>query len=66
MDSGPTPCFSSAAQVPAHADVIISGNPSDEFAEALRHTRPDQIIIDYVRILKEYNDVPAKCDGIAW
>jgi GDP-mannose 6-dehydrogenase len=56
----------SAEQVQDHAEVIIIGNKSDEFAEALRHTRPDQIIIDYVRILKEYNDVPAKCDGIAW
>ena len=49
------------------ADVIVVGNGSPEFAEALKTTRPDQIVIDLFRlkgIAKE--EIPAKYTGICW
>ena len=40
-------------QVMDHADVIVIGNKAPEFREAVAQARPDQIIIDLVRIDKE-------------
>lgn len=56
----------SPEEILQHSELIIIGNKSDEFGEILRKTKSDQIVVDYVRIMKEYNDVPASCDGIGW
>ena len=40
-------------QVMDHADVIVIGNKAPEFREAVAQARPDQMIIDLVRIDKE-------------
>ena len=40
-------------QVMDHADVVVIGNKAPEFREAVAQARPDQMIIDLVRIDKE-------------
>lgn len=49
------------------SDVVIVGNGSPEFADALRKTRPDQTVIDLFR-LKGINreEIPARYTGICW
>src|SRR5919112_4556111 len=37
-------------EVLEHSDVIVVGNASPEFAEALTRTRPDHVIVDLVRL----------------
>jgi GDP-mannose 6-dehydrogenase len=49
-----------------HSDVIVIGNQSPEFAEALARTRPDQIVIDLVRLPVVGALVPAEYRGICW
>jgi GDP-mannose 6-dehydrogenase len=49
------------------SDVIVVGNGSPEFAEALKRTRPGQVVIDLLRIkgvTKE--EIPAEYTGICW
>jgi GDP-mannose 6-dehydrogenase len=49
------------------SDVIVVGNGSPEFAQALRSTRPDQIVIDLFRVKDLTRDeVPAQYSGICW
>jgi GDP-mannose 6-dehydrogenase len=48
------------------SDVIVVGNQSPEFAEALSRTRPDQIVIDLVRLPITSSLVPADYRGICW
>ncbi len=55
-----------AEAVLKHAEIIIIGNKSDEFAEVLQGTQPGQTVIDYVRIFKEKASIPAVYDGICW
>ena len=49
------------------SDVIVVGNGSPEFAEALKRTRPGQVVIDLFRV-KEVTkeEVPAQYTGICW
>ena len=49
------------------SEVLVVGNGSPEFAEALRKTRPDQTVIDLFRV-KGINaeQVPAQYTGICW
>jgi GDP-mannose 6-dehydrogenase len=49
------------------SDVIVVGNGSPEFADALRQTRPDQTVIDLFRV-KGVNpeQIPAQYSGICW
>jgi GDP-mannose 6-dehydrogenase len=49
-----------------HADVIVVGNKSPEFVEALQRTRPDQIVIDLVRVSVDSARIPAEYRGICW
>ena len=56
----------SVDQVIDQSDVIVVGNGSPEFAEALRRTRPDQIVIDLFRVKVERDAVPAAYTGICW
>jgi GDP-mannose 6-dehydrogenase len=49
------------------SDVIVVGNGSPEFAEALKNTRPGQVVIDLFRVkgvAKE--EIPADYTGICW
>jgi GDP-mannose 6-dehydrogenase len=53
-------------EVIAHADVLVIGNKSPEFAAALPRTRQGQIIIDLVRIPADFGAVTAEYRGICW
>jgi GDP-mannose 6-dehydrogenase len=53
-------------EVIAQSDVIVVGNGSPEFAEALKKTRPDQTVIDLFRLKVDRADVPAAYTGICW
>src|SRR5215212_1580006 len=53
-------------EVIAKSDVIVVGNGSPEFAEALKKTRPDQMVIDLVRLPVDRSAVAAKYEGICW
>ena len=48
------------------SEVIVVGNGSPEFADALRRTRPDQSVIDLFRVNVDRKDVPAQYTGICW
>ena len=48
------------------SDVIVVGNGSPEFADALRRTRPDQTIIDLFRVDVAREEIPAAYTGICW
>jgi GDP-mannose 6-dehydrogenase len=49
------------------SDVIVVGNASPEFSDALKRTRPDQVVIDLVRVKGVTRDeIPARYDGICW
>ena len=53
-------------EVLSHAEVIIVGNNAPEFVEALRRTRPAQIIIDLVRVPLRASEIPGEYRGICW
>ncbi len=53
-------------EVIASSEVIVVGNQSPEFVEALAQTRPDQIVIDLVRLPIDGSLVPAEYRGICW
>ncbi|HEX3702528.1 MAG TPA: nucleotide sugar dehydrogenase [Vicinamibacterales bacterium] len=53
-------------EVVAKSEVIVVGNQSPEFADAIAHTRPDQIVIDLVRLPIYGSLVPADYRGICW
>ena len=48
------------------ADVIVVGNQSPEFVDALAHARRDQIIIDLVRVPVVSSLLEAEYRGICW
>ena len=48
------------------ADVIVIGNNSPEFVEAITRCRPDQTVIDLVRLPLDFARVTAKYEGICW
>jgi GDP-mannose 6-dehydrogenase len=49
------------------SDVIVVGNASPEFADALKKTRRDQLVIDLVRVKDvDPGRIPARYDGICW
>jgi GDP-mannose 6-dehydrogenase len=53
-------------EVVSNSDVLVVGNKSPEFAEALQRTRADQIVIDLVRVRVDAAHVPADYRGICW
>jgi GDP-mannose 6-dehydrogenase len=53
-------------EVIAHADVIVVGNKSPEFVEALQRTHSNQIVIDLVRVSVDSARIPAEYRGICW
>ena len=50
-------------EVIEHADTIVVAHKNAEFEEALERARPDQVIVDLVRIPFEGD---ADYDGICW
>ena len=56
----------STADVIESSDVIVIGNGSAEFSEAVTQCRPDQTVIDLVRIPLDFSKVRAQYDGICW
>jgi GDP-mannose 6-dehydrogenase len=54
------------ADVIASSEVIVVGNQSPEFAEALTACRPDQIVIDLVRLPIVGSLLKADYRGICW
>jgi GDP-mannose 6-dehydrogenase len=53
-------------EVIERSEVVVIGNQSPEFAEAVRHCRPDQIIIDLVRVPVYASLLQADYRGICW
>jgi GDP-mannose 6-dehydrogenase len=51
--------------IAAFAEVVVVGNTGDEFAAFLPRLRPEQRVVDLVR-LKGAGQGPAAYDGIAW
>jgi GDP-mannose 6-dehydrogenase len=56
----------SIEQVVQESEVIIIGNRSAEFADALTRTTPDQIVIDLVRLPMAGSQVNAEYRGLCW
>ena len=56
----------SLPQVIEDAEVIIIGNKDPEFVQALEIARPDQIIIDLVRITDDFSQINSQYQGICW
>ena len=52
-------------QVLEHADVLVIGNRGEEFAGLAEHLRPDQLVIDFVRI-RQIEERHANYAGICW
>jgi GDP-mannose 6-dehydrogenase len=48
------------------SDVIVVGNAAPEFTEAVTRCRPDQAVIDLVRLPVDRAAVAAKYEGICW
>jgi GDP-mannose 6-dehydrogenase len=48
------------------SEVVVIGNGSPEFSEAVTRCRPDQAVIDLVRIPLDFSRVAAQYDGICW
>ena len=53
-------------QVIETCEVVVVGNGAPEFSEAVTRCRPDQIVIDLVRIPLDFSKVTAQYDGICW
>src|SRR3954462_14877412 len=53
-------------EVLEQSDVIVVGNAAPEFEDALTRTRPDQIILDLVRVKTDRASIPADYRGICW
>ena len=53
-------------EVIEQSEVIVIGNASPEFSEAVTRCRPDQIVIDLVRLPLDFARVKAQYDGICW
>lgn len=49
-----------------NSKVIIIGNHSEEFRSITKKTKPDQIMIDLVRIFCETDRIPLNYEGICW
>jgi GDP-mannose 6-dehydrogenase len=48
------------------SEVIVVGNADPEFADAVLRARPDQLVIDLVRLPLDFSRVRARYDGICW
>jgi GDP-mannose 6-dehydrogenase len=48
------------------SDVIVVGNPADEFTAAVLECGPDQVVLDLVRLPLQHSNVRAEYRGISW
>jgi GDP-mannose 6-dehydrogenase len=48
------------------SDVIVVGNPAPEFTDAITRCRPDQTVIDLVRLPTPREQITARYEGICW
>jgi GDP-mannose 6-dehydrogenase len=48
------------------SDVIGVGNAAPEFADALKKTTPEQVIVDLVRVKTDRAEIPGQYQGICW
>jgi len=48
------------------SDVIVIGNADPAFASVVREARPDQIVVDLIRIAEPPEDMGERYRGIAW
>ena len=48
------------------SEVMVVGNASPEYPDAIARCRPDQIVIDLVRIPLDFSRVRAEYDGLSW
>jgi GDP-mannose 6-dehydrogenase len=53
-------------QVIEQSEVIVVGNAAPEFSDAITRCRPDQVVVDLVRIPLDFSRVRAQYDGISW
>jgi GDP-mannose 6-dehydrogenase len=53
-------------QLIEQSEVIVVGNPGAEFSDAVTRCRPDQIVVDLVRLPLDFSKVNAQYDGICW
>jgi GDP-mannose 6-dehydrogenase len=53
-------------QVIDGSDVIVVGNAAPEFSDAVTRCRPEQTVIDLVRLPVDRSAVAAKYEGICW
>ena len=53
-------------EVIAASDVIVVGNAAPEFSEGVYRCRPDQTVIDLIRLPLDSSRVTAQYDGICW
>jgi len=53
-------------QVLAESEVIVIGNKAPEFSQVIPKLRPDQIVLDLVRILKNTQSLDTQYEGICW
>lgn len=53
-------------EVLAQSDVIVIGNSSPEFGQVQKRARPDQTVIDLVRIKGNSVGMQARYEGICW
>ena len=56
----------SVDDVIARSEVIVIGNGAPEFSDAVTRCRPDQMVIDLVRIPIDFAALQAHYDGICW
>jgi GDP-mannose 6-dehydrogenase len=56
----------SVDEVIDESDVVVVGNAGSEFAEALTRCRPEQTILDLVRVPVDQSRITATYQGICW
>jgi GDP-mannose 6-dehydrogenase len=56
----------SVDEVLAESDVIVIGNKAPEFLMALNRVRPDQVVIDLVRVAKRVEPLNGQYRGLCW
>jgi GDP-mannose 6-dehydrogenase len=53
-------------EVITDSEVIVVGNNAPEFASAIERCRPDQLVIDLVRLPVNFAALQANYEGICW
>ena len=56
----------SADEVVDASELLVLGNASPDFTDALTRTREDQIVVDLVRTSGSLADVKAAYQGLCW